>query len=41
VCGRYEVQELTEIMNVFMEELRENSRPVGTLPSISNTQYEE
>ena len=35
------VQELTEIMNVFMEELEANSRPVGELPSISNNQYEE
>jgi arylsulfatase A-like enzyme len=35
------VQELTEIMNVFMEELEANSRPVGDLPSISNSQHEE
>lgn len=35
------VQELTEIMNIFMEELEANSRPVGRLPGISNNQYEE
>ena len=31
----------TEIMNVFMEELEANTRPVGKLPSISDTPYEE
>ena len=35
------VQELTEIMNVFMEELEANTRPVGKLPSNSDTPYEE
>jgi hypothetical protein len=35
------VQELTEIMNVFMKELEVKSRPVGTLPSISDNQLEE
>ncbi|TWU32244.1 sulfatase-like hydrolase/transferase [Novipirellula artificiosorum] len=32
------VQELTKTMNVFMEELETNSRPVGELPSISTRQ---
>lgn len=35
------VQELTEIMNVFMKELEANKRPVGKLPRISDPPYEE